>query len=184
LAASNTPFRVGDDAPAFTLPDTVGGGQVSVGMARPDAPCTCVVFMCNHCPYVHFLLAHFVALTRAYAPRGVRFLAISANDVIDYPQDGPQHMQALARKMEFGFPYLYDESQAVAKAWGAVCTPEFFVLDGAGRLAYHGRYGAARPGSEPPAGEDLSAAMDAVLDGRAPAAEQAPSMGCSIKWKR
>jgi len=184
MPATNSAFRVGDDAPGFTLPDAVGGGRVTVGGALPYAPCTCVVFMCNHCPYVHYLLAHFVAMTRAYAPRYVRFVAISANDVLDYPQDAPQHMQELALKMEFGFPYLYDESQAVARSWGAVCTPEFFVLDGAGRLAYHGRYGAGRPGADKPAGEDLNAAMDAVLEGRAPATEQFPSRGCSIKWKR
>lgn len=177
------PIVPGDTAPAFTLPDVVHGEPVAYGGAEPLAPCTCVVFMCNHCPYVHFLLAHFVALTRDYGARGVRFLAISANDVVSYPQDAPHHMQTLSQKMDFGFPYLYDASQAVAKAYGAACTPEFFVIDAVGALAYHGRYGAARPGVEAPGGEDLCAALDAVLEGRAANATQHPSVGCSIKWK-
>lgn len=176
-------IRVGDAAPAFTLPDVVHGEPVSFGGTEPFAPCTCIVFMCNHCPYVHYLLAHFAALTRDYGARGVRFLAISANDVASHPQDAPHHMQDLSRKMDFSFPYLYDVSQAVAKAYGAVCTPEFFVVDGAGALAYHGRYDASRPGVDQPGGEDLRAALDAVLDGRAVDTTQYPSIGCSIKWK-
>jgi peroxiredoxin len=185
IAMSQPPvsIRLGDAAPAFTLPDVVRGEPVAFGGAETLAPCTCVVFMCNHCPYVHFLLAHFVALTNDYRARGVCFLAVSANDVASHPQDAPQHMQALSQKMNFGFPYLYDASQAVAKAYGAVCTPEFFVIDAAGALAYHGRYGAARPGVDQPGGEDLRAALDAVLDGRAVDVTQYPSIGCSIKWK-
>ncbi len=184
MPSSPSPPQVGDAVPGFTLADAVSGAQVSLGGDQAFAPCTCVVFMCNHCPYVHFLLAHFVALTRGYGRRGVGFVAISANDVVDYPDDAPPRMQELAARLNFGFPYLYDESQSVAKAWGAVCTPEFFVIDGAGHLAYHGRYGAARPGVDQPAGEDLSAALDAVLAGRPCAARQHASIGCSIKWKR
>lgn len=183
MTAHAAGLRPGDTAPPFTLPDTLSDAPVAFAGAEPLAPCTCIVFMCNHCPYVHDLLAHFVEMTRSYRPRGVRFLAISANDVASYPQDGPQQMRALGEKMGFGFPYLYDASQQVARAYGAACTPEFFVVDGAGVVAYHGRYGAARPGAEGPRGEELQAALDAVLAGRAVAAPQHPAIGCSIKWK-
>jgi peroxiredoxin len=174
---------LGSPAPDFALPDVVSGRRVG----RADfasAPALLVAFICNHCPYVKHLREGFLAFAREYQPKGLAVVAISANDPAAYPDDAPEAMAREAKSAGFTFPYLYDETQAVARAFEAICTPDFFLFDRDRKLVYRGRFDASRPGSNVPVtGADLRAAVDAVLAGRAVPAEQHPSMGCSIKWK-
>jgi thiol-disulfide isomerase/thioredoxin len=142
-----------------------------------------VAFICNHCPFVVHVADALAVFGSDYQARGLSIVAISSNDVAAYPQDGPDQMAAFAMQKGFTFPYLYDETQQVAQAYQAACTPDFFLFDTAGKLAYRGQFDSSRPNQGTATGEDLRAAADAVLAGRAPAAEQKPSMGCSIKWK-
>jgi peroxiredoxin len=173
---------LGTQSPPFSLPDTEGK-VVSLNDYR-DSPALLVVFLCNHCPFVKHILPHFVELAREYRRRGVGIVGISSNDVSNYPDDGPEKMAELSKAMDFSFPYLYDESQQVAKAYGAVCTPDFYLFDGEGRLVYRGQMDDSRPSNgRPVTGADLRAALDAVLDGRPVSDDQKPSMGCNIKWK-
>ena len=140
--------------------------------------------MCNHCPFVVHILEEFVAFAAEYKAKGVNVIAISSNDVVGYPMDAPEHMTALAAEHGFTFPYLYDESQAVARAYDAACTPDFFLYDEKRQLVYRGQFDDSRPGNDlPVTGTDLRAAVDAVLAHKAPATEQKPSIGCNIKWK-
>jgi thiol-disulfide isomerase/thioredoxin len=142
-----------------------------------------VAFICNHCPFVVHIADALAAFGNDYQARGLSIVAISSNDVTTYPQDGPGPMAAFAAQNGFSFPYLYDETQQVAQAYQAACTPDFFLFDNAGKLAYRGQFDSSRPNKESATGEDLRAAADAVLAGRAPDAEQVPSIGCSIKWR-
>ena len=171
----------GTPAPPFTLPDARGNQPVSPAdhAGRP----LLVAFLCNHCPYVVHVLEPFVALAAAFAPRGLATIAISANDIAAYPQDGPVAMAALAEAKGFGFPYCFDESQDVARAYGAVCTPDLYLFDAGHRLFYRGQFDATRPGRGDATGEDLAAAIESLLAGDAPPADPPPSVGCSIKWK-
>jgi peroxiredoxin len=178
----STMVPLGTRAPAFSLPD-VEGKVVSLADYK-DASALLVVFLCNHCPFVKHVLPHFVELAGEYKQRGVGVVAISSNDVDNYPDDAPEKMADLSRKMEFPFPYLYDESQEVARAYGAACTPDFYLFDGKGRLAYRGQMDDSRPSNgRPVTGADLRAAMDAVLEGRPVSGDQKASIGCNIKWK-
>jgi peroxiredoxin len=181
----NTPSTMaplGTQAPPFSLPDTEGK-VVSLDDYR-DSPALLVVFLCNHCPFVKHILPHFAELAREYRRRGVGIVGISSNDVSNYPDDAPEKMVELSKAMDFSFPYLYDESQQVAKAYGAACTPDFYLFDGEGRLVYRGQMDDSRPSNgRPVTGADLRAAMDAVLDGRPVSDDQKPSIGCNIKWK-
>ena len=178
----STMAPLGTQSPPFSLPDTEGK-VVSLNDYR-DSPALLVVFLCNHCPFVKHILPHFVELAREYRRRGVGIVGISSNDVSNYPDDGPEKMAELSKAMDFSFPYLYDESQQVAKAYGAVCTPDFYLFDGEGRLVYRGQMDDSRPSNgRPVTGADLRAALDAVLDGRPVSDDQKPSMGCNIKWK-
>ncbi|HSY44892.1 MAG TPA: thioredoxin family protein [Steroidobacteraceae bacterium] len=174
---------LGTPAPPFALPDTLSGATVTLaGLA--GSPALVVAFLCNHCPFVKHLLDGFVALARDLGPRGLMVAAISCNDIKSHPEDAPEQMQRVAKEKGFTFPYLYDESQEVALAYQAICTPDFFLFDRERRLAYRGQFDASRPGSNiPVTGADLRAAAEALLDGRAPASRQTPSVGCSIKWK-
>lgn len=182
LTESNM-LDLGTKAPDFTLPDTVSDKDVSLSDIRSDKA-TVVMFLCNHCPYVIHVNPEIVRLAREYQEKGVSFVAISSNDVSKYPQDGPEEMKKHAAKIGYPFPYLYDESQEVARDYDAACTPDFYVFDGNLRLAYRGRLDASRPNSGIPlTGEDLRAALDAVLAGRPVTKEQFPSAGCNIKWK-
>ncbi len=169
-------------APDFRLPDPDGKF-----FARDDfkaAPALLVMFICNHCPYVQHIRAGLAQLARDYAPRGVAIVAINANDVTNYPEDSPARMRAEARAAGYTFPYLYDESQAVARAYRAACTPDFFLFDQARKLVYRGQFDDSRPGNgRPVTGQDLRAALDAVLAGNPVSRQQQPSMGCNIKWK-
>lgn len=183
LTPSNM-LPLGTHAPDFTLPDVLSGRTVALA-ALPAASATLVMFICNHCPYVKHVLSGLVQLGRDYAGRGVNLVAISSNDAEHYPDDAPDRMAALARAESFPFPYLYDETQAVARAYQAACTPDFFVFDAALKLAYRGQLDDSRPGNgKPVTGADLRAALDALLAGQPVAANQIASVGCNIKWKR
>ena len=167
--------------PPFSLPDTVSGRTVS--SAELAGQPAVVVFICNHCPYVQHLRAGLAVLGRFCGARGVGMVAISSNDVATYPADSPELMKSEAASAGYSFPYLYDESQQVARAYGAVCTPDFFGFDAGRLLQYRGRLDAGRNGPPPPgAKRELVEAMRAIAAGREPA-EQTPSIGCSIKWK-
>jgi peroxiredoxin len=181
----NTPstmVALGTLAPSFSLPDTEGK-VVSLDDYK-QAPALLVVFLCNHCPFVKHVLPQFVELAGDYQQRGVGIVGISSNDVKNYPDDSPKKMAELSTTMDFPFPYLYDESQQVAKDYGAACTPDFYLFDRERRLVYRGQMDDSRPGNgRPVTGADLRAAMDAALEGRALPDDQKPSIGCNIKWK-
>jgi peroxiredoxin len=185
LTPSNM-LPLGIVAPFFSLPDTVSGQTLSLDDVRGEQA-TVIMFTCNHCPYVIHVNEGIVALSKDYAPRGVSFVAISSNDVVNYPQDSPEKMTALAAEVGYDFPYLYDESQAVALAYDAACTPDFYVFDAELKLVYRGRIDASRPKMDTPipvTGADMRQALDAVLVGKPQAEIQYPSMGCNIKWKK
>jgi peroxiredoxin len=173
---------LGTPAPEFTLLDPATFRLIA--KSQYEGQPLLVAFICNHCPFVLHIKDAFAAFAREYAGRGLGIVAISSNDVTHHPDDHPEKMAKLARETGFSFPYLYDETQEVAKAYGAACTPDFFLFDDAHGLVYRGRFDAATPGnSEPVTGEELRAACDALLDGEPIADEQRPSVGCSIKWK-
>ena len=174
---------LGTPAPAFALPDAVTGRTVA-SADFASSPLLLVTFICNHCPFVKHILDGFVGFAREFGARGVAVVAISPNDITGHPEDSPAEMARIARLKDFTFPYLYDESQEVAKAYQAVCTPEFFLFDRGRRLAYRGQLDGSRPGNRiPVTGADLRAACEALLAGTALTREQVPSVGCSIKWK-
>ena len=176
--------QLGAPLPTFALLDTRTGETVSDAYLRGRGPAV-VAFICNHCPFVVHIRAGLVEFGRRCQEKGVNFVAISSNDVGSHPQDGPGPMAEEAKRHGYVFPYLYDESQDVARAFDAACTPDFFVFDGQGKLAYRGQFDAARPSNKlPVTGADLEAAVDALLAGKAPSPEQKPSIGCNIKWKR
>jgi len=171
---------LGATAPDFSLTDTRNGQQVE----RADfigSPLL-VVVMCNHCPYVIHLLDSLVQRTKEFASLGVQTVALSANDANSYPQDGPKKMAELAAKCGFEFPYLYDESQSVAREFAAVCTPEFYVFDDEHALYYHGQWDGTRPGQQPATGDDVAQAVQHLLQDAKPPTDVKPSIGCSIKW--
>jgi peroxiredoxin len=174
---------LGTRAIPFSLPDTEGN-QVSLDDFK-DAPALLIAFMCNHCPYVKHVLPTLVPLIRDLKRQGVAAVGISANDVTQYPEDHPDRMAEVAREKGFTFPYVYDETQETAKAYGATCTPDFFLYDRKRSLVYRGQMDDSRPGNGlPVTGTDLKAAVTAVLAGSLVSAEQKPSMGCNIKWKK
>jgi peroxiredoxin len=173
---------LGTPAPDFSLPDT-DGTMVSLADFK-ESPALVVMFICNHCPYVKHLQADLAKFGRDYSAKGAAIVAISSNDVANYPDDSPERMKADARRVGYTFPYLYDESQAVAKAYRAACTPDFYVFGKDRKLIYRGQFDASRPGNGiPVTGSDLRAAADAALAGKPAPADQKPSMGCNIKWK-
>ncbi len=182
VAVPSTMQALGNPASSFSLPNVTANNTVSDGdfIGQPML----VMFICNHCPYVIHIAEAMVALANQAAQRGFAVVAISANDAQAYPQDGPDKMAEFARAYGFEFPYLYDESQSVAKAFGAACTPDFFVYDRNHRLQYRGQMDASRPNNDLPVnGADLHAALDDVLAGRVTSESQAPSIGCNIKWR-
>ena len=179
---TSTDLPLGSPPPPFALPDVTTGRVVSLDEVRAGRALL-VMFLCRHCPYVKHVEAAVARIGRDYEGR-LGIVAISANDAVSYPEDAPASLAEQARRVGFTFPYLHDESQSVARSYGAECTPEFLLFDATPALAYHGRIDGTRTGREPATGADLRAALDAVLAGRAVTGPQSPSVGCSIKWKR
>lgn len=174
---------LGTTAPDFTLPDTASGKTLSLNELESDKA-TVVMFICNHCPFVIHVRDELIHIANDYLPKGVSFIAISSNSIVTHPEDAPDKMKALAEQLHFPFPYLYDESQDIAKAYHAACTPDLFVFDGNMQCVYRGRLDDSTPGKDVPVtGSDLRAALDAVLSGAPVNPDQKPSMGCNIKWK-
>jgi peroxiredoxin len=179
-AVNSTMLPLGTVAPDFSLPDT-NGKTVSLSdfKGRPLV----VMFICNHCPYVKVIRHGLAQLAQDYQSRGVAFVGINSNDVLNYPADGPVEMVKEVRDAGYVFPYLFDETQTVAQSYRAACTPDFFVFDRKHLLVYRGQFDDSRPGNGMPVtGNDLRAALDAVLTGKQPSANQKPSIGCNIKW--
>ena len=180
---ASTMLPLGTPAPVFSLPEPATGRTVALADVR-DAPALLVIFMCNHCPFVKHLREGLVRFAREYQTRGLAIIAINANDVANHPNDSPARMVEDAQAFGYPFPYLYDETQTVAKAYRAACTPDFFLFDAGRKLAYRGQFDGSRPGNSlPVTGSDLRAAVDAVLAGQPIPSDQKPSIGCNIKWK-
>lgn len=180
---ASTMLPLGTRAPEFRLPDTVSGREVALA-DFVEKPVLVVMFICNHCPYVKHVRESLATFAREYQSKGVGIVAISSNDVTSHPDDSPDRMKAEAAEAGYSFPYLFDDSQEVARAYQAACTPDFYVFDRARKLVYRGQFDDSRPGSgRPVTGADLRAACDAALDGRELPSNQTASMGCNIKWK-
>jgi peroxiredoxin len=182
LTESNE-FTIGKKAPAFTLINTVNNTLLSLMDAKGEKG-TVLMFICNHCPFVIHVNKELVQIANEYQALGIQFIAISTNEIGNYPQDGPQFMKEVAENLNYPFPYLFDETQEVAKAYDAACTPDFYVFDANLKAVYHGQLDAARPGNgKPVTGEDIRNAMDNLLENKAVLENQKPSVGCGIKWK-
>jgi peroxiredoxin len=182
VKTASTMLPLGTQAPPFSLPN-IDGKTVSL-QDFADRPVLVVMFLCNHCPFVKHLRSALAEFGREYQAKGVGIVAINPNDVSAYPDDRPEKMVEEARAAGYTFPYLYDATQEVAKAYRAACTPDFFVFNAQRALIYRGQFDSSRPGNgQPITGADLRAAVDAALAGRQPPAEQRPSIGCNIKWK-
>jgi len=182
VAVNSTMLPLGTRAPDFKLPDT-GGKMISLADFK-NAAALLIVFMCNHCPYVKHIRAGLAQLAPEYQPHGLAVIGISSNDVANYPQDSPAKMAEEAKSAGYIFPYLYDETQGVAKAYHAACTPDIYLFDKNQRLVYRGQFDDSRPSNNiPVTGKDLRAAIDAVLAGKPMLADQKPSIGCNIKCK-
>ena len=179
----STMLPLATPAPDFSLPEPATGRTVGLTDVQ-DADALLVVFLSNHCPFVQHLADHLASFAREYAGKGLATVGINANDVEKYAADGPEQMKEEVVRRGYDFPYLFDASQEVAKAYRAACTPDFFLFDGSRRLVYRGQYDASRPGNGVPiTGADLRAAVDAVLAGGTPSDDQTPSVGCNIKWR-
>ena len=178
----STMLPLGTQAPDFSLPDVVS--RRHVGLQDFSNKPLLVAFICNHCPYVVHIQQVLIKVSHQLLDRGLAVVAISANDAKSYPMDGPDKMADLARQLGYQFPYLYDQSQDVARAYDAACTPDFYLFDAAHRLFYRGQFDDSRPGNNiPVSGRDILSAADAVLAGEACVADQKPSVGCNIKWR-
>jgi peroxiredoxin len=176
-------LALGTKAPEFNLMDTISGEDFSFQQVSGEKG-TVIMFICNHCPYVIHVNRQIVDLANDYKSRGIGFAAISSNDVENYPDDAPNIMKVVGKALKFPFPYLYDESQEVARAYDAACTPDFYVFNDQDELVYRGRLDANRPSTgKEPTGEDLRKALDALLQGKVIESKQYPSAGCNIKWK-
>lgn len=179
----STMVALGAQAPDFKLPDVVSGRAVSLKDVS-GKKALLVMFICRHCPYVQHIKTELGRLGRDYADKDASIVAISSNDAVNYPEDRPESLKAFAQEEKYSFPFLYDESQSVAKAYSAACTPDFFLYDGGLKLVYRGQLDDSRPGNgKPVTGKDLRSALDSVLSGNKPSAEQRPSIGCNVKWK-
>ncbi len=174
---------LGTIAPNFNLLDTVSNKVLSLQNLKGDRA-TVIMFICNHCPFVIHINSEIVSIAKAYSEKGISFIAISSNDVINYPQDAPDKMKIHAKDENYPFPYLYDETQDIAKAYDAACTPDIYVFDTDLRLNYRGQLDDSRPGNGlPVTGKDLRHALDCLLDNKENICIQKPSIGCNIKWK-
>jgi peroxiredoxin len=184
MAATSNMLPLGTIAPPFNLFDTVSGKTMSLDKLKSDKA-TVIMFICNHCPYVKHINAELVRLTDEYMQKGISFIGISSNDVESYPEDSPENMKLMAEEPGYKFPYLYDETQEVAKAYNAACTPDIYVFDKDMKLVYRGQLDDSRPGNGiPVTGKDLRQALDSIIAGKPVDEKQIPSIGCSIKWKK
>jgi peroxiredoxin len=182
VMVESTMLPLGTTAPEFSLPDVVSGQAITLENFA-DAPALLVMFICRHCPFVKHVQDELARIGQDYGAKGVGVVAISANSLQTHPQDGPEHLRDQAREVGFNFPYCFDENQEVAKTYTAACTPDFFVFDQDKKLVYRGQLDDSRPSNGVPVtGKDLRAALDAVLAGNSPTADQKPSVGCNIKW--
>ena len=182
-ATQSNMLPLGTKAPHFALQDTVSGNYMNLNDIKSDNA-TVIMFICNHCPYVIHVNQEIVKIANEYRNKGVAFIAISANDVDNYPDDSPDKMRIVAKVLKYPFPYLYDKRQEVAKAYDAACTPDFYVFDGSLMLTYRGRMDNSTPGNgNPITGKELRNAIDKTLKGQT-ISEQYPSIGCNIKWKQ
>ncbi|MBN2910081.1 thioredoxin family protein [Polycladomyces sp. WAk] len=182
LTESNM-FPLGAKAPSFTLPDVVSGKNVSLDELKSEIA-TVIMFICNHCPYVKHVQDQLVKLANDYIPKGISFIAINANDAEKYPEDSPEKMKEVAQKLGYPFPYLFDETQEVAKAYQAACTPDFYIFDRDLKCVYRGQLDDSRPGNDiPVTGESIRSALDSLLRNEPITVKQKPSIGCNIKWK-
>lgn len=183
----STMIQLGTSAPNFTLPNYGATTSLGENISLPEAKsniATVIAFICNHCPFVKHIQAKLVEVANQYQQRGIKFMAINANDITQYPEDSPLHMHQVALAQHYPFPYLYDESQAIARAYQAACTPDFYVFDTQLICVYRGRFDNSTPGNNMPVtGSDLSQALDAILNHQLPNPVQHPSIGCNIKWK-
>ena len=178
-------LSLGTSMPPVRLTNAVDGMPVDVAAIAEGKRGTLVAFICNHCPFVVHILPEFVRAAHDALDRGLAVVAINANDARTYPQDGPEAMARLARSEQWRFPFLFDETQDVARAFHAACTPDLYVFDAHGKLAYRGQFDESRPSNaKPVTGKDLRAAIEAVASGQEPARDQRASVGCSIKWRR
>lgn len=182
LTLSNM-MELGTKAPNFALTDSISDTTVTLADLKSEVA-TVVFFICNHCPYVKHINTKMVEVANKYREKGVTFVAISSNDVESHPQDSPENMKQVAKEHSYPFPYLYDETQEVAKAYKAECTPDLFVFDADLKCVYRGQFDDTRPNKGEPTGKDLSNALDAIIAGEKVNTEQKPSMGCNIKWKQ
>jgi thiol-disulfide isomerase/thioredoxin len=183
VATPSTMLPLGTTAPVFQLPDTVSGHIKSLEELKSNKV-TVIMFICNHCPFVKHVNEQLVSLANDYQLQGASFIAISSNDVENYPEDHPDKMKEFALELGYPFPYLYDESQDVAKAYKAACTPDFYIFDGDLKLVYRGQLDDSRPKNDiPVTGKDIRMALDNILAGKSVSVEQKPSLGCNIKWK-
>lgn len=175
---------LGSPAADFKLHDVIAGNDRSLtDLKSPVA--TVIMFICNHCPYVKHINTELVRLANDYIPKGISFVAINSNDYAAFPEDSPENMRKVAAELKYPFPYLIDESQQVAKAYEAVCTPDFFIYDADLKLVYRGQLDDSRPSNQISSdGRDIRAALDAILSGQKPSPRQRPSIGCNIKWKK
>ena len=181
--AETTDLKLGFKAPSFNLLDTVSGKNMGLPNVMGEKG-TLVMFICNHCPYVVHVIHKLIELGNEYSSQGIGFVAISSNDVVNYPDDGPAKMKEKAIELGFPFPYLYDETQEATKAYDAACTPDFALFDEIGLCVYRGRLDDSTPGNGVPvSGEDLEEAIQRVIKGQPQSEIQRPSMGCNIKWK-
>lgn len=183
VLTSSKMIDLGTQAPDFSLPDTISGKKMSLNDLKSNIA-TVIMFICNHCPYVKHIRKELIKMAGEYLPKGIQFVAISSNDAKEYPADGPEEMKDVAKQYNYPFPYLYDESQKVAKDYDATCTPDLFVFDNNLKCVYRGRFDESTPGNNiPVTGNDLRAALNNILEGKPVASDQKPSMGCNIKWK-
>ncbi len=177
------PLNFGSSAPEFSLHDVVSDTTKTLNDLKSKTA-TVIIFMCNHCPYVQHILSKLIDVANEYKPKDISFITINSNDIENYPEDSPSEMKKLTTELNFPFPYLFDESQEIAKAYDAACTPEFYIFDKDLKCVYHAQFDDSRPGNNKPVtGNDLKRALNQILNNEEVFKEQIPSTGCNIKWK-
>ena len=182
-ATPSNMLPLGFIAPSFSLYDTISGKEQTLDSLISEKA-TVIMFISNHCPFVKHVNDQLVKLANDYFPKGISFIAIGSNDVLNYPEDSPEKMKEYAQRLKYPFPYLYDESQEIAKAYDAACTPDFYIFDKDKKCVYRGQLDDSRPGNgKPVTGKDIREALDAILNNTTINPDQRPSIGCNIKWK-